>query len=1137
MIKAKAMIIEENYLKIHLVNEIKSDNIKFLIINRNTNKKQRIKCEHKNEHLFLDLSEVKIYNKDILLQRKDILDLFIEVNGKVERIEVENKYYKERYIDSYFSLDKDYLLTPYLTLKREISILCGKIIDVLTTICNIKDFTININDVIIEDNKVQIIFNENDIIKYGDLIALCNYENDNINEFPVKNRVRLKDGLAKVTLYLKKNKKITQNEKLNLKFLLKNNKEIINLKFISRDDSKKVIYNECVTTENIIVFNQENKLQVGVYDPIEFYNETSIIKRKNIFIDKIVRDDQSIVFNLNKNQLDNINYSDISVALLEVKEKKVVSFKTDNISIKKSSITMDISGFDEKYLRKGVIYRPYILIKDKSCIYMCQLIKQGEIQEAKYRYLKPVKIHEKEIIPYINVKKEFSIVMGNHDDYNKAVYKLINKKRVIKDVSVENDKLKFKSYLGIDKDIIDFINIIIRNRQSNESVRIPVNFIDNNEYEVDLVNFADKYGSEVSRWNFFIEIAYDKFIEISRIGYFDSEVLPAYKRFFDNIPRKNMITPYLTIKNELSIVIKPLIALQMEKLKVNTALSKFNMNKNILKLGVDVSVDNIKEIEIKEVLLKYRSNVEDKQIRIPIKTLKNKNNTISVYFEIDLDLYSLDYSYWDIFMIVVIDNEEFYGKIKNIKKYIKTKIDKRVITYSYNKEENNIIYPYVTVDGAVAICSREKGKYEKNKYKFKELLACSIAALVKPYFNKKDLWLVYEKFSEGAQDNGFYFFKHCYENHKERNIYYIIQKESPDYKNLYGMEDRVLEFMSFKYMIYLYSAKLLISSESKPHCYAWRVQKGILKEALNRKTHVFLQHGVIALKKIDYIFKKTKSNSVDLFVVSSDYEKNIINKSFGYKEHEILNVGLCRWDVMENKEGEKKEILLMPTWRSWMDDIEEEKFIESDYYKNYKELLNSKELLELLDNNDLILNFYIHPKFKAYVQMFRVSSDRVKVYEFGEVQLNELMMKSSMLITDYSSVSWDMYYQGKPILFYQFDLEEYNIHQGSYLDMENELFGDRSSTIDELLSDIEYYVNRSFVEKKEYKEMRKKYFKYVDKNNCERTYDSILKKKDYLDRKTKMNEKSLYNNLKKRKTLRRIYKKLNLSSGIKFRIR
>ena len=125
MIKAKAMIIEENYLKIHLVNEIKSDNIKFLIINRNTNKKQRIKCEHKNEHLFLDLSEVKIYNKDILLQRKDILDLFIEVNGKVERIEVENKYYKERYIDSYFSLDKDYLLTPYLTLKREISI-CDK---------------------------------------------------------------------------------------------------------------------------------------------------------------------------------------------------------------------------------------------------------------------------------------------------------------------------------------------------------------------------------------------------------------------------------------------------------------------------------------------------------------------------------------------------------------------------------------------------------------------------------------------------------------------------------------------------------------------------------------------------------------------------------------------------------------------------------------------------------------------------------------------------------------------------------------------------------------------------------------------------------------------------------------------------
>ena len=41
-----------------------------------------------------------------------------------------------------------------------------------------------------------------------------------------------------------------------------------------------------------------------------------------------------------------------------------------------------------------------------------------------------------------------------------------------------------------------------------------------------------------------------------------------------------------------------------------------------------------------------------------------------------------------------------------------------------------------------------------------------------------------------------------------------------------------------------------------------------------------------------------------------------------------------------------------------------------------------------------------------------------------------------MLITDYSSVSWDIYYMEKPILFYQFDLEQYNETNGSYIDMD-----------------------------------------------------------------------------------------------------
>ena len=53
-----------------------------------------------------------------------------------------------------------------------------------------------------------------------------------------------------------------------------------------------------------------------------------------------------------------------------------------------------------------------------------------------------------------------------------------------------------------------------------------------------------------------------------------------------------------------------------------------------------------------------------------------------------------------------------------------------------------------------------------------------------------------------------------------------------------------------------------------------------------------------------------------------------------YDDEEVVITGLSRWDVLEDKSKskEKKEILLMPTWRPWLDDVPEEEFINSDYY-------------------------------------------------------------------------------------------------------------------------------------------------------------------------------------------------------------
>lgn len=95
------------------------------------------------------------------------------------------------------------------------------------------------------------------------------------------------------------------------------------------------------------------------------------------------------------------------------------------------------------------------------------------------------------------------------------------------------------------------------------------------------------------------------------------------------------------------------------------------------------------------------------------------------------------------------------------------------------------------------------------------------------------------------------------------------------------------------------------------------------------------------------------------------------------------------------------------------------------------------------------------------------------------------------MITDYSSACWDVYYQGKPVLFYQFDVDDYNRTNGSYLNMEKDLFGDRCTEQEDLVHLIKDYAENGFQEKQKYAEMRKEYFAYIDHNNCQRTYEYI----------------------------------------------
>ena len=497
---------------------------------------------------------------------------------------------------------------------------------------------------------------------------------------------------------------------------------------------------------------------------------------------------------------------------------------------------------------------------------------------------------------------------------------------------------------------------------------------------------------------------------------------------------------------------------------------------------------------------RYKIKEDSQSYTVNYSNIEETDEYIHIDAEISIKELNLKMIFWDITCAFELDNKEYEVKLfctddKLSKQYEEVHCKDQ---YIY-KEDNSILYPYITKTNSVALAHREYyPKYDTAKFRLKERKALNIYNKHKEKLDNENIYLIYEKYCTAAQDNGYFFFLYCMEHNVEKeidgHIYYVIDKTSKDYKNIEKYDDHVLDFMSLKHMVYLLASKMLISTDTKEHSYVYRAKGSILLPEILKKEYIFLQHGVIALKKIDHVYGKGKFGQCKRFVVSSNYEKGLIKKYFKYDNEEIITTGLARWDVLEDKSAGKRKMMIVPTWRSWLDDVENDTFVNSMYFKRYMELLNDKRLYDLLEAYDVTCDFYIHIKFKDYIHNFDSrDTSRVRLIVFGEHPLNELLMECKLLITDYSSVSWDIYYQSKPVIFYQFDINEYLFAHGSYMNLETDLFGDRTEDLDTLFELLEDYFNSDFELKPKYAATKNKYFKFIDNNNSKRIWNAIKK--------------------------------------------
>ena len=513
---------------------------------------------------------------------------------------------------------------------------------------------------------------------------------------------------------------------------------------------------------------------------------------------------------------------------------------------------------------------------------------------------------------------------------------------------------------------------------------------------------------------------------------------------------------------------------------------RFKGSHLLLRLSCDRKLD----LAAGDICLEFHSRLAQERVRFPFHTMKAADSWILCC--LDLKTVPLKSLTWDVFYLA---GEE---KVPVYISYIYRLFLSFIYRGAYQAEDGCRFFAGNDREGMLCFSYRKQEVYEKPAFHLKELLAWLCYHLLKPFWDSRRIWLVYEKFCMSAQDNGFYFFRYCMENQGEKRararIYYLLTEDSPDLIRLAPYKDHVVCFGSIKHMIYLQASRLLISTDNRMQAYILRMRGSILKHALRSKPFVFLQHGVTAMKKVDFFYGKGMPASCDLFIVTSAREAKIVEEHFGYEKEEIAVCGFARWDVFFDKSAGSRRILIMPTWRSWLENSSPSEFGQSEYYRNYMALLSSSRLSKLLQDYDAELLFYLHSKFREFIGTFHPASSRIRLVSFGELPVNELLMQANLLVTDYSSVCWDMLYLGKPVLFYQFDREAYLEAHGSYLDLEKELIGPCAASPDELTDCIQESIENGFILQDQYAEKRREIYPDQDQKNAERIFEAIRKK-------------------------------------------
>lgn len=341
---------------------------------------------------------------------------------------------------------------------------------------------------------------------------------------------------------------------------------------------------------------------------------------------------------------------------------------------------------------------------------------------------------------------------------------------------------------------------------------------------------------------------------------------------------------------------------------------------------------------------------------------------------------------------------------------------------------------------------------------------------------RKPLWITEDPFAalrfrkawalmdrvHDADDSGERLFRYLRDARPDINAWFVLERGVPDWHRLTqdGYGSRLIAYGGFTWKQLMVNAEHLISSHIDVP-----VQNPPDLAGLPRNWRfTFLQHGVIK----DDLSNWLNSKSVDLFITSTpDEYASIVGDGtpYSFTSHEVKLTGLPRFDRQREvgnsvAKKDRNLVLVAPTWRHWLTPpllrgsqrrSVYSDFLETNYAAHWMGFLWSAELARFCRSEGLRIGFLPHPNIQSVLPDLDLPGHVLPLTFHGQ-DVQRTFARSAAMVTDYSSMAFNVAYIDRPVVYFQFDqremLEGGHVGRAGYFNYERDGFGPVATTVE-----------------------------------------------------------------------------------------